>query len=109
MFEKRWEKKMMHKKIWLVLAGAFVLTISCERKSDACKCADTGYNLIKELKGVNYDQEKVIEIEKKYKDDLEFCDTKMKALTPLESEKFERDMRNCESFKKMMKETEALK
>lgn len=65
MFEKRWEKKMMHKKIWLVLAGAFVLTISCERKSDACKCADTGYNLIKELKGVNYDQEKVIEIEKK--------------------------------------------
>lgn len=89
----------------IIYLGILLLGIqSCKSEVSPCACADIGLEMYQKMKATNFDPNQMAAVEKEFKVKLQKCDEKIESLTKLESEKFEEEMKECDSYKQIMKE-----
>lgn len=92
--------RVFAKSFLAVVAAVFFLT-SCGGGSPVCGCVDTTVAMLKEAKGLNFDQEKMKSLEEKYKGKMDKCEKLGEGKSDDDKKKMEEEMKACGSYKEI--------
>lgn len=94
----------------IVLVAVLLIGLqSCNTEVTPCDCADIGLEMYRKMDATNFDPQQMEEIEKEFEGKLKKCEEKVETLSEAESDKFEREMQECHSYKQIMIEANRTK